>query len=66
MWTAVTVCVISLLAMALMIESAVAVGFTGLVVPIIVAEFVFLAAVYVLWRAFSDEEDAPENRPRWR
>lgn len=64
MRAAVTVSVISLIAVVLMIRSAGAAGFTIFEAPLVVMELMFLAAVYILWRALADGEDAYESERR--
>lgn len=64
MWAAVTVSVISLIAVVLMIQSAAAVGFTVLEAPLVVLELMFLGAVFLLWRALTGGEDASETERR--
>ena len=62
MWAVLTVAVISLIAVELMVQSAVAVGFTALVGPVIVAELVLLAALYLIWRELSGEQGGETER----
>jgi hypothetical protein len=62
MWAVLTVAVISLIAVELMVQSAVAVGFTVLVGPVIVAELVLLAALYLIWRELSGEQGGETER----
>jgi len=61
MRAAVTVSVISVIAVVMLIRAAGAAGFTVLELPLVVMELIFLAAVYILWRALADEEDASES-----
>ncbi len=53
--------VVSLVAAALMIRSAIGVGFLIFVVPIAVAELVFLGAVYLIWQGLGGGEHASES-----
>jgi len=65
MWAAVTVGVLSLIAVLVMIRSAGASGFGVLVVPLALLEILFLGAVFLLWRTLtSGEEDAHEIERR--
>ena len=50
MKAAIAVGLVSVVAAASMIQSAIALGFDVFVGPIVVAELVFLVAVYLLWR----------------
>ena len=61
MWTAIVAIVGSLMCVAMIIAS-VAVGFTFFVVPIVVADLMFIAAVYLMRRAFAAEERVPPTR----
>ncbi len=63
---AMVVSVISVVAVVLMIRSAIAVGFTMLAVPIVLAELIFLVAVHVLGRELGDDEGASEPADRVR
>jgi len=63
-WTAVVVIVGSVVCGVLIIAS-VAVGFSFLVVPILVAELMLLAAVYLVRRALVPEEVAHEQHSAW-
>ena len=61
MRVAVTVGVVSVVAAALMIRSAIAVGFGVFVAPIVLAELLFLGAVYLIWRGLGGDEHASET-----
>ncbi len=61
MRVAVVLGVISVIATALMIRSAIAVGFAAFVAPIFFAELVFLGAIYLIWRGLGGGEDLSEN-----
>lgn len=63
MWVIRVACAISLFAGALMVGSAIAVGFAALVVPIVLAELALLAAAYVLVRELDQPDDA-KPQPR--
>ena len=56
-----TVRVISAVPVALLIRSAVANGFAIFVTPIVLAELLFLAAVYLIWRGLGGDEPASER-----
>lgn len=60
MLVAVIVGVGSLIPTMWMIESAVSEGFGVLVLPLIALEVLFLLAVFCVWRALADDEDAPQ------
>lgn len=61
---AVTVSVISLIAVVLMIRAAARSGFTVFQGPLVVLELMFLAAVYLIWRALADgDASVTERRP---
>ena len=58
---AVTVGVVSVVAAAFMVRSAMAVGFGALVGPIVILELAFLGAVYLLWRGLGGGVDSAET-----
>ena len=53
--------VVSVIAATLMIRSAITVGFGVLVAPIVLAELVFLGAVYLIWRGLGGGEHGAER-----
>jgi len=64
MWTAVVVFVGSFVCLLMLIFS-IAVGFSFFVVPILIAELMFLAAVYLMRRAFAANRVVREPRRSW-
>jgi len=65
MWAAVTVGVISLIAVLMMMRSAVASGFSILEIPLAVVEILFLGAIFLIWRVLADtDEDSHEIERR--
>ena len=67
MWVVRVVCALSLIGVIWMIGSAIALGFTFLVAPIVLAELVLLAAIWVLGRELQRADDlAPQPTPARR
>lgn len=59
------VSIIVLLVGVVLVIQSIAIGFTFLVLPVVVVELLFLGAVYLLREALLDDEEPGERRPAW-